>query len=72
MTDAATATTPAGLTTGQKDAKSSLRSLLPLLPFALRYRGRIAAALLALLVASSATLGRAARGTPHGGLRLLG
>src|SRR3954464_14690784 len=56
MTDAATATTPAGLTKGQKDEKTSLKSLLPLLPFALRYRGRIAAALLALLVASSATL----------------
>jgi ATP-binding cassette subfamily B protein len=42
---------------GQDDAdRSSLRSLLPLLPFAMRYRGRIALALFALLVASAATL----------------
>ena len=36
--------------------KNSLRSLLPLIPFALRHRGRIAAAILSLAVASGATL----------------
>jgi ATP-binding cassette subfamily B protein len=36
--------------------KTSLRSLLPLIPFALRHRGRIAAAVVALAVASAATL----------------
>ncbi len=36
--------------------RTSLKALLPLLPFALRYKGRIAAALLALAAASGATL----------------
>ncbi|MGA0598084.1 ABC transporter transmembrane domain-containing protein [Enterovirga sp. CN4-39] len=36
--------------------RPSLRSLKPLIPFALRYKGRIAAALIALTVASAATL----------------
>ena len=36
--------------------RPSLRSLTPLLPFSLRYKGRMAAALLALTVASAATL----------------
>lgn len=36
--------------------RTSLRDLQPLLPFALRYRGRIAAALAALVLASMATL----------------
>ena len=36
--------------------RSSLKSLLPLVPFALRYRGRIFWALIALTVASSSTL----------------
>lgn len=36
--------------------RSSLKSLLPLLPYALRYRGRIFWALIALTVASSSTL----------------
>ena len=36
--------------------KSSLRALAPLLPYALRYKGRIAAALVALVLASAATL----------------
>jgi len=36
--------------------KSSLRSLLPLIPFALRHKGRIAAGVIALAVASAATL----------------
>ena len=39
-----------------KPPRTSLRALLPLLPFALRYRGRILAALVALTVASAATL----------------
>ncbi|MCP8940165.1 ABC transporter transmembrane domain-containing protein [Alsobacter sp. SYSU M60028] len=55
MSDAATqALTPEGA--DAKDKKTSLRALLPLLPYALRYRGRIAAALVALVVASLATL----------------
>jgi len=37
-------------------AETSLRSLLPLIPFALRHKGRIAAAILALGLASAATL----------------
>ena len=36
--------------------KAPLRALKPLLPYGLRYRGRIAAALVALVVASAATL----------------
>ncbi|GGH29745.1 ABC transporter [Alsobacter metallidurans] len=40
---------------GERD-RTSLRDLQPLLPFALRYRGRIAAALAALVLASMATL----------------
>ena len=36
--------------------KTSLRALVPLLPYAFRYKGRIGAALLALIVASAATL----------------
>ena len=36
--------------------KSSMRSLLPLIPFALRHKARIAAGILALAVASTATL----------------
>lgn len=36
--------------------RSSLRALLPMLPFALRYRGRIVAAIVALTIASAATL----------------
>ena len=38
------------------DSKTSLRALQPLLPYALRYRGRIAMALVALVVAAMATL----------------
>jgi ATP-binding cassette subfamily B protein len=41
---------------GEEAGRSSLKALLPLLPYALRYRGRILLALLALLVASAATL----------------
>ncbi len=37
-------------------SRGSLKSLLPLVPFALRYRGRIGLALIALTVASSSTL----------------
>ncbi|MDB5592075.1 ABC transporter transmembrane domain-containing protein [Enterovirga sp.] len=37
-------------------SRASLRSLKPLVPFGLRYKGRIAAALCALVVASAATL----------------
>ena len=40
----------------EKPARASLSALLPLVPYALRYRGRIAAALVALIVASAATL----------------
>jgi len=36
--------------------KSSIRALVPLLPFALAYRGRILGALAALIMASAATL----------------
>jgi ATP-binding cassette subfamily B protein len=36
--------------------RTSLKDLRPLLPFALRYKGRIAAALVALVLASAATL----------------
>lgn len=36
--------------------RTSLRALLPMLPFALRYRGRIVAAIVALTIASAATL----------------
>ena len=39
-----------------KSARPSLAALRPLVPFALRHRGRIAVAFLALLVASAATL----------------
>jgi len=38
------------------DSKTSLRALQPLLPYALRYRGRIAMALVALVIAAMATL----------------
>ncbi|MFZ4530395.1 MAG: ABC transporter transmembrane domain-containing protein [Alsobacter sp.] len=38
------------------DTKTSLRALQPLLPYALRYRGRIAMALVALVIAAMATL----------------
>ena len=40
----------------QKPARAPLAALLPLVPYALKYRGRIAAALVALIVASAATL----------------
>ncbi len=36
--------------------RASLKALRPLIPFALRYKGRIAAALVALIMASTATL----------------
>jgi ATP-binding cassette, subfamily B, bacterial len=42
--------------TGKERDRASLKALRPLLPFALRYRGWIAAALVALFVASAATL----------------
>src|SRR5579871_1949330 len=48
-------TDPAPDTAG-KSARPSLAALLPIVPFALRYRGRIAVAFLALVVASAATL----------------
>jgi ATP-binding cassette subfamily B protein len=41
---------------GADRGKGSLRDLRPMLPFALRYRGLIGAALVALVVASAATL----------------
>jgi ATP-binding cassette subfamily B protein len=41
---------------GSKSSRASLEALRPLLPYALRYRGRIAGALIALTVASGATL----------------
>ncbi|WP_375462143.1 ABC transporter transmembrane domain-containing protein [uncultured Enterovirga sp.] len=40
----------------QDRSRASLRSLKPLIPFGLRYKGRIAAALCALVVASASTL----------------
>jgi ATP-binding cassette subfamily B protein len=42
--------------TGAERGKGSLRDLAPMLPFALRYKGLIAAALVALFIASAATL----------------
>ena len=55
MTDAALA--PAELPPGKaKRSRPNLRTLLPILPYALRYKGRIAGAILALTVASAATL----------------
>ena len=42
--------------TGPERERASPRALMPLLPYALRYRGRIAAALVALTLASVATL----------------
>ena len=39
-----------------KPPRASLRALLPLLPFAQKYQGRVLAALAALTVASAATL----------------
>jgi ATP-binding cassette subfamily B protein len=49
---------PPAINEGDKrpSEKAPLRALLPLLPFALRYKGRIAAALFALVMASVATL----------------
>jgi ATP-binding cassette subfamily B protein len=41
---------------GNRPARASLAALRPLLPYALIYRGRIAGALIALIVASGATL----------------
>ncbi|WP_158817832.1 ABC transporter transmembrane domain-containing protein [Methylocapsa sp. S129] len=41
---------------GNRAARASLAALRPLLPYALIYRGRIAGALIALIVASGATL----------------
>ena len=43
-------------TTGSKAPRGSLKALQPLLPYVRRYRGRIALAVLALIVASVATL----------------
>jgi ATP-binding cassette, subfamily B, bacterial len=40
----------------EKATKTSLRSLLPLIPYALQHKGRIAAAVVALGIASAATL----------------
>ena len=41
---------------GQTRPKAALSALKPLIPFGLAYKGRIAAALVALAVASAATL----------------
>jgi ATP-binding cassette subfamily B protein len=41
---------------GRKSARAPLAALRPLLPYALAYRGRVAGALIALIVASGATL----------------
>jgi ATP-binding cassette subfamily B protein len=57
MTD--TTTTDAALippTAKPKRARPNIRALLPILPYALRYKGRIAGALAALTAASAATL----------------
>ncbi|MDB5512675.1 MAG: transporter [Enterovirga sp.] len=45
-----------GRSAGSDRARASLGSLKPIIPFALRYKARIAAAVLALSVASAATL----------------
>ncbi|MFO1150816.1 MAG: ABC transporter transmembrane domain-containing protein [Alsobacter sp.] len=47
---------PPESTPGKERKRTSLKALLPLLPYALRYKGRIAAALVALVAASAATL----------------
>ena len=47
------ATSPAA---GAEKTRAPLKALLPLVPFALRYKGRIAAALAALIAAAGATL----------------
>ncbi len=41
---------------GARRPRTSLKALLPLVPYALRYRGRLAGGLLALTIASAATL----------------
>ena len=46
----------ASSTASARPDRSSLAALKPLIPFALRYKGRIAAALVALVMASTATL----------------
>ncbi len=43
-------------TSKRASPRTSLKALLPLAPYALRHRGRVGAALLALIVASAATL----------------
>ena len=57
MTDtAASAAAPLSPTTKPKRGRPNLRALLPILPYAFRYKGRIAGALAALTAASAATL----------------
>ena len=54
-----------------KSARVSLAALRPLLPYALKHRGRILGALIALIVASGATLAVPLRGARHDRLWLL-
>ena len=49
-----------------------VRPLLALVPYVMRYRGQVAAALVALLIAAARHAGRAARGAPHDRFRLFG
>src|SRR4051794_1407575 len=62
MTDATQSNAPGPVTTGLADAdakrrdRAPLGALKPLLPYGLRYKGRIAAAVAALVLASMATL----------------
>ena len=57
-TNGETAGEKANKTAGKSETKdrASLAALMPLLPFATRYKGRLAAALVALVIASGATL----------------
>ena len=45
-----------GETAGGRGSRGSLKALAPLMPYVRRYRGRIALGVLALAVASAATL----------------
>lgn len=54
--EAAMTTPPSSDSVSGNRPKTSLKALLPLLPYALQYRGRIFAALIALILASGSTL----------------
>ena len=57
MTDASLSVAPLDVSAGKpKRSRPNLRSLMPILPYAFRYKGRIAGALASLTAASAATL----------------